>query len=186
MKVEDIFSDLPILETPRTILRKINVNDIQDIFVYCSDEEVSKHTTWDVHKKIEDTDGFVNFVIDRYNNCQLSPWGIQDKITGKIIGTCDFVKWDIDNCRAEIGYALSRKYWGQGYMTECVKKLIEFGFKNMNLIRIEARCVLDNIGSSKVMERSGMKFEGILRKHIFNKGKFQDVKIYSIIDEDFV
>ncbi len=96
------------------------------------------------------------------------------------------MNWNIDNYRAEIGYALSREYWGQGYMTECVKRLIEFGFKNMDLVRIEARCVLMNIGSSRVMEKSGMELEGTLRKHILIKGKFEDVKIYSIIKEDSV
>ncbi|OAB43726.1 GNAT family N-acetyltransferase [Paenibacillus glacialis] len=186
MKVEDIFKDLPVLETSRTILRKIEKNDVQDIYSYCNDKEVSNYTTWDAHKKLEDTEGFVNFVIDRYSKSQLSPWGIQDKNTEKIIGTCDFVNWNIDNYRAEIGYALSREYWGQGYMTECVKRLIEFGFKNMDLVRIEARCVLMNIGSSRVMEKSGMELEGTLRKHILIKGKFEDVKIYSIIKEDSV
>ncbi len=157
MDVEDIFKDLPVLETDRTILRKIEKNDVQDIFAYCSDEEVSKYTTWDTHQKIEDTENFVHFVCDRYSKGQLSPWGIQNKTKGKIIGTCDFVNWNSDHCRAEIGYALSREYWGQGYMTECVKKLIEFGFMNMNLVRIEARCLLGNIGSSRVMEKSIIK-----------------------------
>ncbi|USB33375.1 GNAT family protein [Paenibacillus sp. YPG26] len=183
MKIEDIFSDLPTLETERTILRKIDLEDIQDIYAYCSDEEVSKYTTWEVHRKIEDTKGFVNYVLGKYTNCQLSPWGIQDKNTGKLIGTCDYVNWDIDNYKAEIGYALSRKHWGQGYMTECVKKLIEFGFVSMNLNRIEAKCILDNIGSSRVMEKSGMRLEGILKEYIFNKGNFHDIKIYSIIRE---
>lgn len=185
MKVEDIFKNIPVLETSRTILRRIEKQDVNDIYNYCKDEEVSKYTTWYAHKSIEDTENFINFVLDRYNNSQLSPWGIQDKSTGKIIGTCDFVNWNIDNYRAEIGYALSRELWGQGYMTECVKKLIEFGFKTMNLVRIEARCNLLNLGSSRVMEKSGMKFEGILRRHILTKGNIEDVKIYSIIKDDF-
>ncbi|KAA8787565.1 ribosomal-protein-alanine N-acetyltransferase [Paenibacillus sp. 4624] len=183
MKIEDIYNDLPVLETSRTILRKIEKNDVQDIYSYCSDPEVSKYTTWHPHMKIEDTENFVDFIIDKYNKSQISPWGIQDKKTDKIIGTCDFVGWDINHHKAEIGYALSRDYWGQGYMTECVKKIIEFGFEHMDLVRIEARCISANTGSSRVMEKSGMEFEGVFRKHVFIKGKFEDLKMYSIINE---
>jgi ribosomal-protein-alanine N-acetyltransferase len=184
MKVEDIFNDLPVLETSRTILRKIEKNDVQDIYSYCSDPEVSKYTTWYPHMKIEDTENFIDFIIDKYNKSQISPWGIQDKTTGRIIGTCDFVGWDTNHHKAEIGYALSRDYWGQGYMTECVKKIIEFGFEKMDLVRIEARCILANTGSARVMEKSGMEFEGIYRKQVFIKGKFEDLKMYSIINEN--
>ncbi|MGO4530378.1 GNAT family N-acetyltransferase [Paenibacillus sp. 2TAF8] len=184
MKVEDIFNDLPVLETSRTILRKIEKNDVQDIYSYCSDPEVSKYTTWYPHMKIEDTENFIDFIIDKYNKSQISPWGIQDKTTGRIIGTCDFVGWDTNHHKAEIGYALSRDYWGQGYMTECVKKIIEFGFEKMDLVRIEARCIPANTGSSRVMEKSGMEFEGICRKQVFIKGKFKDLKMYSIINEN--
>jgi [ribosomal protein S5]-alanine N-acetyltransferase len=55
----------------------------------------------------------------------------------------------------------------------------------MELVRIEARCHLDNVGSAKVMEKVGMTFEGILRKHIFAKGVYEDVKMYAITKDDF-
>lgn len=186
MLVEDIFKDIPVLETSRTILRPIKKKDIQDIFAYCSDEQVAKYTTWNAHQTMEDTERFVDFVLDKYHKHELSPWGIQDKRTGRIIGTCDFVSWSTNHYKAEIGYALSREYWGQGYMTECAKQLIDFGFKRMELERIEARCIVDNIGSSRVMEKSGMQFEGVLRRHIFAKGEFHDLKIYSIIKEEYL
>jgi len=181
MKLEDIFSDLPVLETEKTILRKIHNQDENDIFDYCSDEEVSRYTTWYKHNIVADTRLFIDKVLEEYNLHQVAPWGIEDKLSGKCIGTCGFVYWNIDHSRAELGYALSREYWNQGYMSEVVKRIIEFGFSNMELIRIEARCHPNNIGSARVMEKSGMEFEGILRKHLFAKGNHQDVKMYSII-----
>lgn len=61
------------------------------------------------------------------------------------------------------------------------KKVIEFGFENMNLVRIQAQRFVDNLGSERVMQKSGMSFEGILRKGMFVKGKHEDLKLYSII-----
>ena len=183
MKVDDIFFDLPIIETDRTILRKINEQDENDMFTYCSDEEVSRYTTWYKHETINDTRVFLNRILEEYRNQQIAPWGIQDKASGKLIGTCGFVYWNTAHSRAELAYALSKQFWNQGYMTEIAKKIIEFGFEKMELIRIEARCLLDNAGSARVMEKSGMQFEGIMRKQIFAKGIQQDLLMYSIIKE---
>lgn len=79
---------IPRLETERTILRKISIDDAADMFEYCSDDEVSQYTTWYSHQSIEDTKGFIHMIIDKYNKQQLAPWGIEDKATGKLIGTC--------------------------------------------------------------------------------------------------
>lgn len=94
---------------------------------------------------------------------------MEEKTSNKCIGTVGFVSWDIKNARAELGNALSRACWNRGYMTEAVKAVIGFGFEKMGLVRIEARCNPDNIGSSRVMEKEGMTFEGILRKQLLSK-----------------
>ncbi len=70
-------------------------------------------------------------------------------------------------------------------MTEVINRVVEFGLKNLELVRIEARCLPENSDSSRVMEKTGMKFEGVLRKHIRAKNDFQDLKLYSIVREDF-
>ena len=186
MKQESIFTDLPTIETDRTILRKIRMEDAQDMFAYCSDGDVAKYTTWYKHLSLQDTELFVNHILESYEFAKVSPWGIQDKASGKLIGTCGFVKWNTDHANAEVGYALAKTYWNQGYMTEIVKKVIEFGFNEAGLIRIEARCLVDNIGSAKVMEKSGMQLEGVLRKVVYNKGNHQDLKVYSIIKPELL
>jgi len=181
MQVEDVFRDLPTLETERTVLRKITINDAKDLFDYCSDEEVARYTSWYPHQTIDDSFLFINAVLPLYQEGQISPWGIEHKETDKLIGTCGFVSWVTKHARAEIGYALSRQYWNQGLMTEIVRNIIDFGFNTMQLVRLEARCHVDNIASARVMEKSGMQLEGILRKHMLIKGEHQDLKLYSII-----
>ncbi len=185
MRIEDRFDSFPILKTKRSILRPITFSDLDDIASYCSIPEVSQYTVWDVHKSIEDTKEFIQFVINRYESQKVGPWGIELKETGRIIGSCSFVSWDNKNRRAELGYVLSNRYWNQGIMTEVINRVVEFGFKNLELVRIEARCLPENSGSSRVMEKTGMKFEGVLRKHIWAKNDFQDLKLYSIVREDF-
>lgn len=185
MEIEKIYNDLPILETERLILRKVTLKDIEDMYLYGSDEEVSKYVTWDTHKTISDTKGFVEFVLNKYKNKQVAPWGIEYKENGNFIGTIDFVWWQPNHKTAEIGYVISKDYWGKGLTTEAVKEIVRFGFNQMDLVRIQARCFVENIGSSRVMEKSGMKFEGIIRKGMFVKGKHQDLKIYSILKEEF-
>lgn len=181
--LESIFGNFPVLETDRTILRKLQFKDAEDMFRYGSDDEVSRYTTWPTHQSIEDTRRFIEAVMNAYEEHKIAPWGIEDKQSRRLIGTAGFVNWNMAHARAEIGYALSREFWNQGYMTEIVKRIVTFGFTEMRLVRMEARCHLDNTGSFRVMEKSGMQFEGILRKHLFAKGQYQDIKMYSIINE---
>ncbi|RTR27804.1 N-acetyltransferase [Robertmurraya yapensis] len=185
MVVEDIYKDLPIIETPRLILRKITAADTAAMFSYGSNKEVAKYVTWDVHKTISDTEAFISFVLDQYANQKVAPWGMEDKETGEFIGTIDFVWWKPNHHSAEIGYVLSPEYWGKGITTEAAEALIRFGFEKMELVRIQARCMVDNIASSRVMEKAGMSFEGINRKSMFIKGQHHDLKVYSILREEF-
>jgi ribosomal-protein-alanine N-acetyltransferase len=185
MEVEHIFGNLPTLETERLILRKITLEDVEDMYSYGSNEEVSKWVTWDTHHTLSDTKEFVEFVRSQYENKKVAPWGIEYKENGKFIGTIDFVSWQVNHHAAEIGYVLSQDYWGKGIATEAANEVIRFGFNKMDLVRIQAKCLVENIGSARVMEKAGMSFEGIIRKGMYLKGKHQDLKIFSILKEEF-
>ncbi|KAB2334514.1 GNAT family N-acetyltransferase [Cytobacillus depressus] len=185
MEIEKIFGNLPTLETERLLLRKITLEDVEDMYSYCSNEEVSKYVTWDTHQKLSDTKEFVEFALNQYENRKVAPWGIEYKENEKLIGTIDFVSWQVQHNVAEIGYIISQDYWGKGIATEAATEVIQFGFNHMNLVRIQARCFVENIGSERVMKKTGMSFEGIHRKGMFIKGKHQDLKMYSILKEEF-
>lgn len=185
MEIANIYSSLPILETERLILRKITMDDAEDMFAYGSDPEVSRYVTWNQHQTKDDTEEFVEFVLNQYEAGRLAPWGIEWKETGKLIGTIDFVSWNTNHHFAEIGYVIARDYWGKGITTEAAKELIKYGFTNMGLVRVQAKCFVENIGSERVMEKAGMKFEGILRKSMLIKGRYRDLKMYSILKEEF-
>lgn len=184
MQIKDIYGNLPQLETERLILRKIRYDDIDDIHTYASNPEVSKYVFWSAHETRAATEEYVKMVLALYEQGEIAPWGIHFKEDNKLIGTVDFVSWQPQHKTAEIGYALSVDYWGRGIATEAAKELIRFGMKEMDLVRVQAKSLVANIGSERVMEKAGMKFEGILRNFIFVKGAHYDVKMYSIIKKD--
>ncbi|RSD25391.1 GNAT family N-acetyltransferase [Mesobacillus subterraneus] len=184
MRTEDIYGNLPVMETERMILRKITLGDIDDIHAYASNPEVSKYVFWNAHQSRADTEEYVKAVLSLYEQGKLAPWGIHFKEDHKLVGTADFVSWQPQHKTAEIGYALSQDYWGKGIATEAARELIRFGFKNMDLVRIQAKCLVANKGSERVMEKAGMTYEGILRKYVLIKGIHYDVKMYSIVKED--
>ena len=122
-KIEEI----PKIETERLTLRKMCIDDAKDMFVYTSDLEVAHY--WIHHRSIQDTMNYLRILEDDYKEKQAFNRGIVYKKNGKFIGTCGFVAWNQDNRWAEIGYALSKKYWSKGIITEAVKAIIKFGFE---------------------------------------------------------
>ena len=186
MDKRDICSNLPVIETDRLILRKVTTDDLDDMYEYGSNANVSKYVTWNTHSSISDTKAFLETVLEQYENEQAVFWGIEIKESAKLIGTIDFVSWNTKHRVGELGYVLSEKYWGQGIMTEAANEVIKFGFSKMDLVRIQARCLTENTGSERVMKKTGMTFEGILRKSAFIKGKHRDIKMYSILEEENV
>lgn len=185
MGIEYIFRSLPKLETERLILRKMTLDDAQDMFEYASDPEETKYTLWDYHKSIEDSVNFLKSAIQRYENMEVSEWGVVYKENNKFIGTCGYGWWRPAHNRAEIGYALSRKYWDRGLMTEAVKEAIKFGFEQMQLNRIEGTCFVENFASQRVLEKVGMTFEGILREQLLVKGIYRNLRLYSILRKEY-
>ena len=112
-------------------------------------------------------------------------WIIVDKDTNQPIGTCGFHCWDRRNNTAEIGYDLWHECWGKGYMKEALTTVLESGFHNMGLNRINAFVTLENINSIKLLEKLGFKNEGIYRdKHLF-RGKYYDHYTFSLLKREW-
>lgn len=185
MKGEDIFRDLPTLETERLTLRKFTFDDAQDMFEYSSEPDLTRFVPWETHKSINDTNKFLNYILTQYSQGKLSPWAIEYKEIKKVIGTIDFVAWSTAHHRAEIGFILSKDYWGRGLIVEASSKVIKFGFENMELNKIEASCMVENTQSQRVLQKLGMRLEGILRNKYLIKGKFRDMATYSILKMEY-
>lgn len=180
-----LFARLPRLATDRLVLRPLETGDLQAVYDYASDPQVARYTTWHPHTSLLDSRAFLYAVLDQYNRGDVSPWGLEHREEGRLIGTCGFVGYTPEHGRAELGYALSRRYWGQGYMTEAATAVIAHGFTRFDLNRIEAMCDHENIASARVLEKCGMRFEGILRDFLRIKGHYRSVRMYAILRDDW-
>ena len=186
MDIVKLFSDLPILETQRVSLRKINLFDTQDVFEYASDQKVSRYLLWDTHKSTITTRKFIINIMQNYLDGKEAPWGIEYKENSKIIGTIGFNYWDVTNKKAEVGYVLSSKYWNAGLMTEILQMIVNFGITELMLNRIEAKCDPLNVASQKVLGKTGFKYEGLLRKYVSANGEYKDIMLFSLIASDLL
>lgn len=184
-EVREVLKDLPTLETERLILRKMVLNDAEAVFAYASNSEVSRYTLWETHRSIEDSRAFLEFATQKYENGGEPDWGIVYRGNGCLVGACGLVNWEAEHARAEVGFVLSREYWGRGLISEAVRAILRFGFERMNLNRIEARCIAENAASARVMEKAGMVYEGTLRQREYIKGTYRDIKLYAILKKGF-
>lgn len=185
MEVQDVFGQFPELRTERLRLRRLTESDAEGVFAYGRDPEVARFVTWPVHQTLADSQGFLRFAESKYQAGQVAPWGLELLSTGQLVGTCDFVWWLPQHGCAEIGYALSRAHWGQGLMPEAVREIIRFGFTRMQLVRVQAMCLVENSASERVMQKVGMQLEGTLRQYRLVKGAHRDLKLYSLLRQEW-
>lgn len=176
---------MPTLETPRLILRRMTMRDAGDIFAYSRDADVARHVLWAAQREIGEAREYVRYMLRRYRADEPSSWGIEEKATGRLIGTIGYMAYDADNASCELGYSLAHWAWNKGYMTEALRRVIAYTFDAMDINRIEAQHELDNPASGRVMEKCGMRREGVLRQRLYNKGKYVDVALYAVLRQEW-
>ena len=179
------FCRLPVLETEDLVLRRPLRRDARDIYRYASDEQVARYVLWEPHRSLSETRGFVRELRSRLRAGCPSSWVVVLKETGTVIGTIGFVWYSSENCSAELGYSFSREYWNHGYATQALRAVIDISFQSLPLNRLEAQHDIRNPASGRVMEKSGLRQEGILRGRILNKGEYVDVALWAILRADW-
>ena len=179
------FSNIPTLHTERLTLRRMKVSDTDDMFEYASLASTTRYLTWRPHRSREYTKEYLEYLGTRYATGDFYDWAVTvDSEGGKMIGTCGFTRFDPANDSAEIGYVLNPAYHGQGITAEAATEVIRFGFEVLGLHRIEAKYMIGNDASRRVMEKLGMKFEGELCDAIKLGGNFKTIGICSIINKN--
>ena len=179
------FKDPPTLFTERLVLRRLLKSDHLDMFEYASNPGVTKYLLWEPHTSERYTFRYLQFIQSKYRSGEFYDWAVVDKRTGKMIGTCGFTRFDFENNSAEIGYVLNPAFWHRGIAAEAVRRVLDFGFTILGLHRIEAKFMVGNDNSRRVMEKSGMTFEGILRDSLFIRNRYVSVGVCSITEAEF-
>lgn len=176
------------METDRLILRKFSLDDAEEMFKnWCTDSSVNKFLGWELHKNVNETKDIINKWIKEYEDGAFN-WVIELKDTHELIGSMTVIDIHEKDLNAEIGYCSGPKFWGKGYSTEALKKVLDFLFNEVGLHLVEAYHIVENVGSGKVLEKAGMKREGILRERQYIKslGKYSDWVVYSITKDEFI
>ena len=188
MKCEDvykIFSSMPCLETERLVLRQMCVSDCFDMFEYACKPEVTKYLSWSPHPSIEYTKNYLNYLKGHYKIGDFFDWAVVLKSENKMIGTCGFTRFNYNHDCGEVGYVINPKYRGQGIAPEALLEVMSFGFDRLLLNRIEAKYIDGNTPSRRVMEKVGMKFEGIRQEEMLIKGAYRDIGVCAVLKKDF-
>jgi len=179
------FKDFPKLETERFILRKGVVDDSKDLFELYSNENVVKYLPLKLFDSVEDAIDEINWYEKIFKEQIGLRWVIEETMTQKVIGTCGYLNYEKEHNRIEIGYDLKPEYWGKGIMQEALSKIIHFAFTSMKINKIEAKIEPENKSSIKLLEKLDFYKEGVLRQHEFEKGKYVDLAIFSILKSEY-
>lgn len=173
-----------IIETDRLRLRPWAITDVDDVLTYAQDPE------WSRYLRVlprpygrGDAERFIarQLLLDRGAH---PAWAIV--IDGAVSGGIN-LRFDFEHRLAEIGYALARRHWNHGYVTEAARAVIAAAFEtHPDLNRVHARADAENRASQRVMEKVGMTREGVLRQSRVERGESIDEVWYAILREEWL
>ncbi|MDF2821396.1 MAG: N-acetyltransferase [Clostridiales bacterium] len=177
------------LSTKRLELREFQTSDFEDVHAYGSNIDNIKYMIWGPNNE-EDTR---NFLEECIGWAEKSPrlhydFAITLKDSGQLIGGCG-IYLNKDQTEGMLGWILHKDYWKQGYMPEVGKRLLKYGFEELNLHRLYATCNAENYGSYRVMEKIGMRKEAHFIQNRYGRvgsdNKWYDEFHYGMLSEEW-
>ncbi len=172
-----------VIETPRLVLRPIALTDVDDLWPYVSDPELSKMMSWDPHADRAETVAFVQSQLDGLANGTDMTWTMvhEGRSAGVIsLGhiTWQFRAWRVD--RAELGYWLAPRLWRQGLVSEAALHATQWAFETLGLHKITIGCVDGNVASQRIIEKLGYRFLAIFEEDFWRFGRWQAHRRYEL------
>lgn len=169
------------IETERLLLREYVLGDAEDLAKICNNYNIYKYTS-NIPYPYEKQNA-ISYITYLKENPESKNYvfAITDKNSSTLYGSIS-IGVNKSNI-GEIGYLVGEEYWGKGIATEATKAIIEYGFNYLNLHKLFARHLEENTASGKVMQKSGMFYEGILKDHMLKENKYHNVVYYGIIKE---
>lgn len=174
------------LTTERLLLREVVDSDLENIHALLSLPETDFYNALGIPETIETTQGYVdNWITHQKKEPRtLFAFAVEEKKTNQFLGLISLNLGKPKYRNADVWFKIHKDHWGNGYATEAFKRLIQFGFEELNLHRIEAGCAIANIASQKVILKAGLKHEGTNRQLLPHRGGWLDCYSYAILEED--
>lgn len=176
---------LPLITTPRVVLRWISEDDIDGLYEIFSDPQVMRYWSSGPLADREAAAAMQREIAEGNESDRMWKWGLALRDTNAVIGTATLFHLNLDNGRAEIGYAMGRAHWGKGYMNEALSALVSHAFETMQLRRLEADVDPRNAASIRTLERLGFQREGYLRERWHVCGEIQDALFYGLLRREW-
>ncbi|MFH1372258.1 MAG: GNAT family N-acetyltransferase [bacterium] len=174
-----------IVNGDRIVLRKVTRADAQTIFENVRDREISRYTFIPHPYRLRDALHFIRFAQLQMKKGLEYHLGIELKSSERIIGMIGLMRVDLRNRNAEIGYWLSKSYWGQGLAGDALHLMLHFAFRELKLVRVYAHVMHPNHASARMLERAGFTREGCLRKHLLRSGRRLDLLYYGLLKQEY-
>ncbi|MGB5376850.1 GNAT family N-acetyltransferase [Muriicola sp.] len=178
-----VFDQFPVLKTNRLHLRELNNAYTPSFYTLRSDKKVLKFMDTGPLENMMEAEKMIQENVAMYQRKEGLSWAITDKEHERFMGYCTFWKLDTKNARSELGFAMLPEKWGQGYMEEALKAVIEFAFRQWQLHSIEANINPLNERSRQLLIKQGFRKEGYFKENFWYNGQFLDSAIYSLLEK---
>jgi ribosomal-protein-alanine N-acetyltransferase len=175
---------MPLLNSKNLVLRIAGADDVESIHRLLSLPESNIYNTAAIPADIQASGELLKGWLEAYQRQELYPFAIELKGGKELVGLISLRPGKKHYRRAEVSYKIFPEHWNKGYATNALKALIQFGFEDLGLHRIEAGCAVENIGSVKVLEKSGMTREGRCRQLLPLSTGWSDNFEYAILEND--
>jgi [ribosomal protein S5]-alanine N-acetyltransferase len=177
---------MKIIETPRLLIRGITIEEHNNVFKNYGKEEIMNFFGFTSEEQFQTEE---NKYLGGLTTHRLSVFFFHliEKESSKVIGDCAFHNWYAIHSRSEIGYGMrAEEYKNKGYMKEALLPILDYGFSQLNLNRVEAFIGTQNIASQKLVTRYGFQQEGRLRSHYCKDGVIEDSLVFGLLKQDFL
>ena len=176
---------MKIIETPRLLLRRTNIEEYYNVFENYNQVEIMAYFGFTTEEQFLEEKKKYDGGITNYRTSMIY-FHLIEKQSNKIIGTCAFHNWFAQHSRAEIGYHMqNEESKNKGYMKEAMLPVLDYGFNEMKLNRIEAFIGTQNIPSQRLVKHYGFIQEGHLRSHYCKDGVIEDSLVFGLLKKDF-
>lgn len=176
---------LPVIVTPRVVLRWVSEDDVDGLYQVFSDPRVMRYWSTAPLPHREAAAELQRDIAAGNQNGTMFKWGLALRDSNIIIGTTTLFNLNLDNGRAELGYAMGSAHWGKGYMNEALQALVSHAFDVMQLRRLEADVDPRNSASIRTLEKLGFQREGFLRERWHVNGEIQDAVFYGLLRREW-
>jgi [ribosomal protein S5]-alanine N-acetyltransferase len=188
------------LKTNNLRLRELRKDDLSQMMKIVSDPQIMRYLLWFIEGE-KDVAGFIDVSMKEAAKGERGEprgdyvFSVEEASTDRFIGNCaltpimeghgETTDRMAKPTTAEVGYWLKQEFWGKGYATEITKRLIALGFEELKLHRVFAVCDDLNVASRKVLEKSGMKYEGTTREHVWLRDHWRSSRYYGILEGEY-